>query len=104
TIVNDHIPAAYMPEGFDLLLVRAEQVLVWPPFIDFVFRAIKSRIPLFLSLPGPVGTFAAKIFLNTELETKLRDRVEFLRTLNDLAQRLAKGPFPRVAFKHTKTP
>jgi len=79
---SDGIPAQFETRtGISLMLVgpHPARTLRQSWFLDFVRTGIANNIPLFLSLPGPVGHDAAKLLLNDEemaaaLSSPLRDR------------------------------
>lgn len=104
TPVDKNIPADYMQEGLELLLVHPEIALARPDFYQLIFRAVANRIPLFITLCGPPGHANAGVFINTILEDPVQRKNEkdFKGILDALVKTIAARPFHKVALKHGK--
>ena len=68
TLDSDSVPPQFAGKtGISLMLTDNPLKTVRQPwFQDFVAGAVTDRVPLFLTLPGPMGTQAAMILLNTQ--------------------------------------
>jgi hypothetical protein len=105
-IETEDIPAAFgaaigiglMLVGNPLKTVRQKMVL------DFVAAGIASDIALFLSLPGPPGHQAAKVFLNTAemRQAAAGGKIERVKSLLEAALKDLRGhAFKPRAMAHT---
>jgi hypothetical protein len=97
TLDSDSVPPQFAGRtGVSLMLVDNPLKTVRQPwFQDFVAGAVTSRVPLFLTLPGPLGTQAAMLLLNTaEMEAAARQaRAAVKDVLERLLKRLSAHDF-----------
>ena len=97
------VPADY-PERPTLkfILTGPDQVLYTQAFLGYVAGLVDARVPALLAIPGPVGTFGAKAFLNRRLEPSVarRDAGEMMRIVAETLRILRAGVFESVAFAH----
>jgi hypothetical protein len=97
------VPANY-PErpALKFILTGPDQVLYTQAFLGYVAGLVEARVPALLAIPGPVGTFGAKSFLNRRLEPAVarRDGGEMIRIVAETLRILRSGDFAPVAFTH----
>jgi hypothetical protein len=105
TPINAGTLPGYGAQGLELLLVDPPRALAHPGFFGFLQKAVRARIPLFLSLLGPNRLYSNRVFLNAELEAAIwqRDEESCLKIFTDMLENLASGPFQPVQFKHGNT-
>ena len=101
------VPADY-PErpALKFILTGPDRVLYTQAFLGYVAGLVGARVPVLLAIPGPVGTFGAKAFLNRRLEPAVarRDAGEMIRIVSETLQVLRSGSFEAVAFAHGDPP
>jgi len=104
SVIDTNIPETYQKQGIDLMMIQPKLAIKRPAFIKFLVDAIEARIPLFLSLRGPVGHNTAGVFLNTYLEDAVqkRDEAGFLTVFNAILAKLANSEFELVPMKHAQ--
>lgn len=54
------------------LVIGGVHAVVRPTFVEFVCTMVEKGIPIYLSVPGPVGHPAAKVRVNADLEEPVR--------------------------------
>jgi hypothetical protein len=100
---GDGVPPDY-PErpALKFILTGPDRVLYTQAFLGYVAGLVDARVPALLAIPGPVGTFGAKAFLNRRLEPAVarRDAGEMIRIVAETLQVLRGGAFEQVTFDH----
>lgn len=100
---GEGVPADY-PErpALKFILTGPDRVLYTQAFLGYMAGLVDARVPALLAIPGPVGTFGAKAFLNRRLEPAVarRDAGEMIRIVGETLQVLRGGAFDRVTFEH----
>lgn len=120
--LNPHIPATWRPEksgvfvervprehiqdvpqgyGSDyaiLFMLLRPDAIERPALIETVADYIFRRVPIFLSIPGPVGYFPAQVFLNEAMESAAarRDLDGMMIVLRQALNALKRQEFDRV--------
>ena len=101
------VPADY-PErpALKFVLTGPDRVLYTQAFLGYVAGLVDARVPVLLAIPGPVGTFGAKAFLNRRLEPAVarRDAGEMIRIVGETLAVLRGGSFEAVEFSHGDPP
>jgi len=87
---HDGIPPQYEAgEGIEFLLLIGEAALAHPPFIPLLRALLESRTPAFLALPGPVGHYPARVFLNDVLAPAAGDPATLVLVLSRMIRSAA---------------
>jgi hypothetical protein len=107
---DEGVPDRY-PErpALKFILTGPDRALYTPAFLGYVAGLVDGGVPVLLAIPGPVGTFGAKAFLNPQLEGAVarRDGGEMMRVLAGVLDVLRRGAFVPVRLAHdgqNKTP
>jgi hypothetical protein len=56
------------PDGVEFLVLGGESAIRRPGFAQFVAHCIAIGTPSFMAVPGPVGYYSARVFLNDRLK------------------------------------
>jgi len=69
----DDIPEGFkIRPGFQFMVFAERTALDQPVLAGFIADLVAARVPAFLSIPGPPGCYAAKLFLNNALSFTVR--------------------------------
>jgi hypothetical protein len=89
-------PPPFQPLGISMVLIANPlKTIRRPDVIDFIARNIRSKIAIFLGIPGPPGKQAATLQLNTKemFEAAAHSRAEVKEALEKILRRLAAHNF-----------
>ncbi len=65
---NENVPEDFaLREGIEFMILGGEDAVRRPGFVQFLAMLVARRVPVFLAVPGPVGTVAARVFANKAL-------------------------------------
>jgi len=95
------IPPGYaIRPAFKLILTHGKVLIDAEVFGGYVAGLVDAQIPVFLSLPGPPGSFFAKVFVNDRLAMAVgrRDLGAVLDGLEAMYAELADGEFEPVVL------
>jgi hypothetical protein len=101
------IPPGYaIRPAFKLILTQPKVQIAAEAFAGYVAGLVDARIPVFLSLPGPPGSFFAKVFLNDRLAMPVarRDLGAVLDAFEAIYAELADGEFEPVVLSAPLNP
>lgn len=100
---DEGVPPDY-PErpALKFVLTGPDAALYTPAFLGYVAGLVDARVPVLVAIPGPVGTFGAKAFLNRRIEPAVarRDGGEMMRVVAATLATLRSGDFATVTFVH----
>jgi|GEM_PF-6257693 len=69
----EDVPEGYaMASAIRFIVYRDEAVVKTPEFVRVIAGLVEARMPVFLSIPGPPGCYAAKLFLNRALDLAVK--------------------------------
>jgi hypothetical protein len=94
-ILSDQ-PPPFQSMGMSIVLIgNPLKTVRRPDVIDFIARNIRSKIAIFLGIPGPKGKQAATLLLNTKemFEAAGHSRAEVREILEKILRRLAAHNF-----------
>lgn len=98
----DDVPVGYaLPTAIRFIVFQNETVVKKKEFVRIIAELVAARMPVFLSLPGPPGCYAAKLFLNRALEEPVKAGA-LEKVADILGQGIAKlktFPFPRFGLE-----
>ncbi len=84
-------PPPFQSMGISIMLVgNPLKSIRQPDFIDFVARNVRSKVALFLGIPGPKGKQAARLPLNNSevVEAATQSRAELRTAMEKILKRL----------------
>ena len=95
------IPPAYKAPGIRFFIVGPFESILKAGFAEAVGVYVEARVATFISIPGPVGHFPAKLLVNELVEPAVarRDRDLLLATLLDGLEILSRQEFDPVVLQ-----
>ena len=98
TDLGDDVSEDHRERGLKLVIGSA-QAVARRAFVEFICAMVENGIPLYLSIPGPVGHPGAKVLANADLAAPVRDKdvpriIDMLTGLLRNLARFAKEPPP----------
>ena len=97
-------PPPFQPMGISIMLVgNPLKSIRQPEFIDFVARNVRSKVALFLGIPGPKGKQAARLSLNNSevVAAANQSRAELKLSLEKILKRLQGHTFIPYAMENS---
>lgn len=118
------LPEAWRPDRCEVLLVAGTDVapdgrqdgvrihlfggldrIFWPPLIAYLRELLQNDIPAFLSVPGPHGHVAARVYLSGSANLRnafaSNDMSRIAAVLSDAVQTCLEHPKEAVSFVHS---
>jgi hypothetical protein len=89
TDLDDDVCDDHRARGLKLV-IESEQTVARRDFVEFICTMVGNDIPIYLSIPGPIGHLAPKALANTDLVAPVRDNdgPRIVESLNKLLRSL----------------
>jgi uncharacterized cysteine cluster protein YcgN (CxxCxxCC family) len=73
TGLGEDVPEDHRTRGLKLVIGSA-QAIARQTFVEFICAMVENDIPIYLSIPGPMGHPGAKVLANADLAGPVRDK------------------------------
>ena len=103
---NENIPDRFvLREGIEFMILAGEDAACRPGFVETILYFVRHEVATFIAIPGPVGYFATRTFLNDALaENAARnDRNGALATLLRILEASKAHRFEKATLKHASS-
>ena len=102
---NENVPERFvLREGIEFMVLAGEDAVRRPGFVETLLGFVRHEVATFIAIPGPVGYFATRFFVNDVLKESAagNDRDRCLRTVLGILDASKAHRFEKATLKHAE--